>query len=106
MYACKSSGCGLVLLLLFGLSSSTSAQPGITALSYHDVSDGKPRIERAGITTDMLVSHLDWLHGNGYTPVSIQDLIDAKAGKRPLPERSAEERWRGWTFSRRRGKGR
>jgi biofilm PGA synthesis lipoprotein PgaB len=74
----------ILAFLALALPSSIYAAR-IVALSYHDVSDGKAIIERAGITTDQLVSHFDWLHANGYQPVSIQDLVDAEQGLRPLP---------------------
>ena len=79
---------GLVLLhALVVVELSGATEPvQFAALSYHEVTDGTAITARAGITTDMLVGHFDWLHGNGYTPVSVQDLVDARDGLRALPE--------------------
>lgn len=40
------------------------------------------------ITIPTLVKHFNWLKANGYTPVSFQQVIDAKSGKTPLPPKA------------------
>jgi biofilm PGA synthesis lipoprotein PgaB len=68
--------------------SSPAPAPRVTALSYHEVSVGEPLIDRSGITLDMLVRQFDWLHGNGFHPVSIQALLDARDNGTPLPPKA------------------
>lgn len=38
------------------------------------------------ITVQKLVAHFNWLKANGYTPVSWQQVEDARAGRSRLPE--------------------
>jgi len=38
------------------------------------------------VTTDELISHFKWLKQNGYHPVTLDDILLAKAGKMELPE--------------------
>ena len=39
------------------------------------------------MTVQKLVSHFNWLQANGYTPVSWQQVLDARAGRSRLPEK-------------------
>lgn len=39
------------------------------------------------VTVQKLVSHFNWLQANGYTPVSWQQVLDARAGHGKLPEK-------------------
>ena len=75
----------LVLILLAPVSHATKQ---VAVLCYHEVTDNTALISRAGITTDMFIQHLDWLHGNGYQPISIQQWVDASEGGKPLPEKA------------------
>ncbi|KLT73886.1 hypothetical protein PL75_00680 [Neisseria arctica] len=102
----------LIVAAVFGLlnisaqaSGQIAKQAGEVrygALCYHDVVDEtRPGIEygdeqREGdlqrkyypqtITVQKLVSHFNWLKANGYTPVSWQQVIDAREGRGSLPE--------------------
>jgi biofilm PGA synthesis lipoprotein PgaB len=64
-------------------------------LCYHDVRDnieGKalPRawIDATTIDTRDLVRHFSWLAENGYRPVSLQQIIDAREGRASLPPKA------------------
>ena len=73
------------------------------ALCYHDVVDESPQGLARGeqvfvgemqrqyfpqtITVQKLVAHFNWLKANGYTPVSWQQVEDARAGRSRLPEK-------------------
>ena len=62
-------------------------------LCYHDVRDNvresfKVWPEATAVDTRDLTAQLSWLDQNGYHPVSLQQIIDARAGKKPLPEKA------------------
>lgn len=63
---------------------------GFQVLSYHDVRDDitddlDP--DRFSVSTEQLVQHFEWLKENGYTPVSVDDLLAAERGEIELPAR-------------------
>ncbi len=97
----------LIVLFVLGLLAFASSAPvrseppparetslaglPLTVLSYHDVRDqvadsGDP--DAYAVSTQNFAAHLDWLHGNGYRPVNLQQIIDARDGKAPLPDKA------------------
>lgn len=66
------------------------AQPGTTFLSlcYHDVQDADPDQTYVGVTTAKLVEQFSWFRDNGYVPISIDDILLARSGGKPLPEKA------------------
>lgn len=58
------------------------------ALAWHNIEDHDPDQRFVGVSTDRLVAQLSWLQRNGYTPVSIDDLLAARAGRKPLPDKA------------------
>lgn len=65
-------------------------ESGVTFLSlnYHNVEDNDPDQTFVGVTTSRLVDQLSWMKYNGYHAVSIDDILAAKAGKKPLPDKA------------------
>jgi len=57
-------------------------------LCYHDVEDEYPDQTYLSVRSDHLVEQLAWLHENGYQAVTIDQVLDARAGRRALPEKS------------------
>jgi len=60
-------------------------------LSYHDIKDEVERDAKAGqtaVSTAHLQQQFEWLQQNGYHPVSVQNLIDARDKKRHLPRKA------------------
>lgn len=60
-------------------------------LSYHDVKDsvdGDLEQEDTTISTKNMSRHFAWLQAHGYHPISIDDLLDAKSGKKALPQKA------------------
>lgn len=58
------------------------------ALSFHDVRDGiKPFVspDPYVISTDRLAKFFDWIKQHNWHPISIQQIIDAHNGVKPLP---------------------
>lgn len=79
------------LALMLGLMLQLGdAQAALHAFAYHDVRDvvaGSQDADQYAISTQNLVAHFSWLEANGYTPVSIDDLLAAEAGTRALPDK-------------------
>jgi biofilm PGA synthesis lipoprotein PgaB len=88
----------LFLLALIGLAPYASAQtaalpaapphPALIVLGYHDVRDDvAPQADHDpdATSTDHLISHFDWLKANGYNVVSLDQVLKATEGGRPLP---------------------
>lgn len=82
----------LTLLLLCALTPSSLADTSgrIWAFSWHDVRDDVVADldpDRFAVSTAQLVAFFDYLRGNGYTPISIDQLIAARDHQAPLPDK-------------------
>lgn len=75
---------GLVLLVSSG---GAAAAERILALCYHDVSRDDPDQTYLAVSADQLVQQFNWLRREGFHPISIDDLLQARAGTRPLPDK-------------------
>ncbi|MDH5527796.1 MAG: poly-beta-1,6-N-acetyl-D-glucosamine N-deacetylase PgaB [Nitrospirota bacterium] len=86
----------LAVLLPWGgvaLARDADAPPAgrVVILNYHDVGPdvaSPPRDDMHAVGTGELAAQFQWLHTNGWHPVSVDDLLAARAGERPLPERA------------------
>jgi biofilm PGA synthesis lipoprotein PgaB len=59
------------------------------ALSYHEVRDDvRDYPDPYAVDTAALVRQFAWLRGNGYTPVSLDQIVAARGGGAPLPPRA------------------
>jgi biofilm PGA synthesis lipoprotein PgaB len=59
-------------------------------IAYHDVRDdvaGEYDADRYAISTEHLIAHFRWLRHSGFTPVSVDTILDAEAGLTTLPEK-------------------
>lgn len=93
--------CGLAALL-FGFAAQMPAKaaalpedPAQTfrVLCYHDVRDNlrdtlAQSPESTAVDTRELARHFAWLEKNDYHPISVQQIIDARAGRSELPPRA------------------
>jgi len=79
----------LILLLLALHTPAVWAGDSFLALCYHDVQDKLPA-ETAIITlsSDELLAQFSWLKAHGYHPVSLDDLVAARDGRRALPDKA------------------
>ena len=87
----------IFLLLMLSLINETAFAEATFAsvqtfdvFSYHDVRDnvdGDLEQETTTISTKNLARHFAWLQAHDYHPVSINDLLDAKLGKKLLPSK-------------------
>jgi poly-beta-1,6-N-acetyl-D-glucosamine N-deacetylase len=65
------------------------AQPKFIVLAYHDVRDDVPDEgyhDADATNTDHLIAQFDWLKGNGYHVVSLDDVVKASKGGPALPD--------------------
>lgn len=78
--------CCAVLLALFAVPAHA-----LVVLSYHDIRDdvaAKGDPDDFATSTRNFVAHLDWLRTHGYVPVSVQAVMDARAGGAALPDKA------------------
>ena len=79
----------LVLLAVIGGGTSTwAADTDFAVLAYHDVVDSSSALTYDAITLRNLAVQLDWLRQNGYRVVSVDDVVAAQQGQRPLPPKA------------------
>ncbi|RUL66258.1 poly-beta-1,6-N-acetyl-D-glucosamine N-deacetylase PgaB [Dyella dinghuensis] len=65
------------------------AKPNFIVLAYHDVRDDVPDEgyhDADATNTDHLIAQFDWLKGNGYHVVSLEDVVKASKGGPALPD--------------------
>jgi peptidoglycan/xylan/chitin deacetylase (PgdA/CDA1 family) len=79
---------GLFLLALVAGAPAGAAATEFTVLAYHDVADDPSTLTYDGITLRNLAMQFDWLRARGYRAVSVDDLLAAQRGERPLPPRA------------------
>lgn len=82
------------LLVMLGLQQAHAERtPGdYVVISYHDIVDSTVTpdlpIYSQTITRARLIEHFNLLTAGGYQPVSLQQIVDAKAGGQPLPDKA------------------
>lgn len=60
----------------------------VLGLAYHDVEDTDPDQRFLAVRTDLLVAQLHWLRNNGYQAVSVDQILAARSGGKPLPPKA------------------
>ena len=79
---------GCLLLALVAGAPARAVAADFTVLTYHDVADDPGMLTYDGITLRNLAIQFDWLRAQGYRVVSVDDLLAAERGGRPLPPRA------------------
>ena len=77
----------LIVMLLLNGAANADKQP-FQVLSYHDVRDvvnGDLDADTTAISSKNLARHFAWLQAHGYHPISMDDVLNAKSGKKALP---------------------
>ncbi|MCG2586077.1 poly-beta-1,6-N-acetyl-D-glucosamine N-deacetylase PgaB [Massilia sp. TS11] len=78
-----------MLLALLLVCAKANAAPTYQVLSYHDVVASRaPNARPEDVDAAQLAAHFKWLRENGYHVISVQQLLDARAGKASLPEKA------------------
>jgi peptidoglycan/xylan/chitin deacetylase (PgdA/CDA1 family) len=75
-------------LVAHGASTAPAADTDFTVLAYHDVVANPGDLTYDGITLRSLTMQFDWLRENGHRVVSLDDVVAAQRGERPLPPRA------------------
>ncbi|MBR7092543.1 MAG: polysaccharide deacetylase family protein [Clostridia bacterium] len=80
----------LLCLLRTPDSAPAARQPGtqLRVVMYHGLTQKKSETGRYVIEADLFRRDLEYFRRSGYTVVSMQQVYDAVAGSRPLPERA------------------
>lgn len=81
----------LCLPALAAAAPSTKQPEPYIVLNYHDIPENGQKVgpfDRMAVASRNFGEHIDWLLANGYHFVSIQQIIDAHAGKANLPEKA------------------
>jgi biofilm PGA synthesis lipoprotein PgaB len=81
----------LVFLLVF-CGAAFAKEHHFLVLNYHDIvgaEGAKPPFNSMDVSVDHLEEHLGWLKKHGYKIVSVQNVLDAAAGKAQLPDKGA-----------------
>jgi len=81
--------CLMALLLVVGLAHAK--EQNFLVLNYHDIvgaEGAKPPFNSMDVSVDHLEEQLVWLKKNSYNIVSVQNVLDAAAGKDTLPDKS------------------
>ena len=82
-----------IVLVLLTVRPAPCRETRFMAIAYHDVVRSRDELASDAVTVDHLVDQFEWLVANRYHPVSIDDLIAARDGTRPLPERAVLLCW-------------
>jgi peptidoglycan/xylan/chitin deacetylase (PgdA/CDA1 family) len=65
--------------------SSEKSEKRFVSIAFHDVVDDSHDLDTDAVTTDRLVSFFEWLKGNGWNAISLDDIVRARSGEKPLP---------------------
>lgn len=79
----------LIFLLLMLSSQLSLAANDFISLCYHDIRDDVDGIvdkDQMAVSTDNLIAQFEWLKAHNYNAVSLDDVIAARNGQKPLPE--------------------
>jgi biofilm PGA synthesis lipoprotein PgaB len=81
-----------LLAVLINFTTVTYAdEHHFLVLNYHDIVKAgslKTTLNSMDVSVDHLEEHLIWLKKNGYKIVSVQNVLDAAAGKNSIPDKS------------------
>ena len=83
--------CWLIFLMAF-LGTVSAKEHHFLVLNYHDIvgaEGAKPPFNSMDVSVDHFEEQLAWLKKTGYQIVSVQNVLDAAAGKAALPDKAA-----------------
>ena len=82
---------GLFVFLMIFSGIAAASDNHFLVLNYHDIlsAEGAKRsLDKMDVGVEHLEQHLDWLKKKGYKIVSVQNILDAAAGKADLPDKA------------------
>ncbi|MFQ5561780.1 MAG: polysaccharide deacetylase family protein, partial [Nitrospinota bacterium] len=77
----------LLSLILAAISISESKADNFVSIAYHDIKDTLEGDQYAVRTSD-LIEQFEYFKMHGYTPVSLDDILQAGSGKKKLPQKA------------------
>jgi len=80
-----------ILLVLILLVPTVQAASPLIAICYHDVKtidQGDLDVDQYAISPEHLLAQFEYIKANNFTPVSIDELINAEKGDKPLPKKA------------------
>lgn len=76
-------------LIFLGINPvGQAAEVSYRVLSYHDVVLTRDELREDSVTLDHLVNQFEWLLAEDYHPISVTDILEARAGDKPLPAKA------------------
>lgn len=85
----RSAGLALLIIMIgvIGFSPSPAmAENRFAVLVYHDIRDEGAEPGVVTLRTETLVAHFSWLREQGYKVISLEEVVAANEGRRPLPD--------------------
>jgi len=82
----------LLIFLMFFFGAASAKEHHFLVLNYHDIvgeEGAKPPFNSMDVSVDHFEEQLAWLKKTGYQIVSVQNVLDAAAGKTELPNKAA-----------------
>lgn len=92
-HAVRAADAALSSSLLQAVEPGKDPDQSFRVLCYHDIRDNlresfSASPDSTALATQDLINQFNWLKENGYQPVSLQQIVDARAGKGRLPEKA------------------
>lgn len=89
----QAQGDELALSLQRVVAAANDPAQSFRVLCYHDIRDNvqgsfQTSPDSTALDTQDLIRQFNWLNENGYHPVSLQQIVDARAGRGTLPEKA------------------
>ena len=81
----------LLIFLMNFIRIAHAEEHHFLVLNYHDIvrsNSPKASLNSMDVSVGHLEEHLTWLKKNGYKVVSVQNVLDAAAGKNSVPDKS------------------
>ena len=79
----------LALCSLLALAAPVRADSRLIILCYHEVGQPDARSDDPfAVDARSLVRQMEWMRGQGYQFVSVEDVLADRAGKKPLPDKA------------------
>ncbi len=76
----------ILLVTVITMPAAATQKNSFQVLCYHNVVDTITDPQVMNLTTDQLIAQFKWLKKNNYTVISIDDILQAKQGKKTLPK--------------------
>ncbi len=78
----------ILLLLLFPAALAANSFSSLCYHEVHPINQGDLHPDQYAISSENLRRHFDYIQGNGFNPISIDQLLAAQQGKTTLPEKA------------------